>query len=462
MLQDFEWFPSQYKRKFSHSVRKRLWSKQYLIFVSIRRHVNLHLVRVNLSKSLVTDAAFREIFHSMSEGIVMVDVEGIIVAANPVAEDIFGYEKGQLTGLRLEQLLPQRYRGRHVDFRKGFNAHPEPRRMGIGRDLTAIRRDGREFPVEISLSYTQAAGKLLVMAFVSDITARKKSEEALKRSEEQLIVYAAELEKKVQSRTEALHKTIRELEVEVNERRKAEEETRKSLARERELNNLKTKFVTVASHEFRTPLSAVLSSAALISQYNDRAEREKVGKHVQRIKSSVDQLTSILNDFLSLGKLEEGAIDIVHGVVPVKEFMESVREELMPTLKGGQHLKTRYENEVDEVISDRYILRNILFNLVSNASKYSPGNKDIELIFSSTDSTFSFSVVDQGIGIPPDDQKHLFERFFRASNAGNEQGTGLGLNIVKRYVELLKGTITFNSQYQHGSVFQVTLPHQPT
>lgn len=419
-------------------------------------------MRVNLSKSLVTDAAFREIFHSMSEGIVMVDVEGIIVAANPVAEDIFGYEKGQLTGLRLEQLLPQRYRGRHVDFRKGFNAHPEPRRMGIGRDLTAIRRDGREFPVEISLSYTQAAGKLLVMAFVSDITARKKSEEALKRSEEQLIVYAAELEKKVQSRTEALHKTIRELEVEVNERRKAEEETRKSLARERELNNLKTKFVTVASHEFRTPLSAVLSSAALISQYNDRAEREKVGKHVQRIKSSVDQLTSILNDFLSLGKLEEGAIDIVHGVVPVKEFMESVREELMPTLKGGQHLKTRYENEVDEVISDRYILRNILFNLVSNASKYSPGNKDIELIFSSTDSTFSFSVVDQGIGIPPDDQKHLFERFFRASNAGNEQGTGLGLNIVKRYVELLKGTITFNSQYQHGSVFQVTLPHQPT
>lgn len=419
-------------------------------------------MRVNLSKSLVTDAAFREIFHSMSEGIVMVDVEGIIVAANPVAEDIFGYEKGQLTGLTLEQLLPQRYRGRHVDFRKGFNAHPEPRRMGIGRDLTAIRRDGREFPVEISLSYTQAAGKLLVMAFVSDITARKKSEEALKRSEEQLIVYAAELEKKVQSRTEALHKTIRELEVEVNERRKAEEETRKSLARERELNNLKTKFVTVASHEFRTPLSAVLSSAALISQYNDRAEREKVGKHVQRIKSSVDQLTSILNDFLSLGKLEEGAIDIVHGVVPVKEFMESVREELMPTLKGGQHLKTRYENEVDEVISDRYILRNILFNLVSNASKYSPGNKDIELIFSSTDSTFSFSVVDQGIGIPPDDQKHLFERFFRASNAGNEQGTGLGLNIVKRYVELLKGTITFNSQYQHGSVFQVTLPHQPT
>jgi PAS domain S-box-containing protein len=459
---DCEWFLSRNKHRFSLTQTKRLWSKHYLIFVSIQGHVNLHIVRVNLSKSLVTDAAFREIFQSMSEGIVMVDVQGIIVAVNPVAEGIFGYEKDELTGLALEQLLPERYRGRHIDFRKGFNTHPEPRRMGFGRDLTAIRRDGREFPVEISLSYTQVAGNLLVMAFVSDITARKKSEEALKRSEEQLIVYAAELEKKVQSRTEALHKTIRELEVEVNERKKAEEETRKALARERELNDLKTKFVSVASHEFRTPLSAVLSSASLINQYNDRGDREKVGKHVQRIKSSVDQLTTILNDFLSLGKLEEGVLDVVHGVIPVKKFTEEVREELIPTLKKGQRLKTRYDGEVGEVISDHHILRNILFNLVSNASKYSPSTKDIEIIFSSSDSTFSFSVADQGIGIPMEDQKHLFERFFRASNAGNEQGTGLGLNIVKRYVELLKGSITFSSQYQHGSVFEVKLPHQPT
>lgn len=421
----------------------------------------MHLVKVNVSKSLVTDDAFREIFHSMSEGIVMVDEQGIIVAANPVAESVFGYGKDELTGLPLELLLPERFRSRHVHFRKGFNMHPEPRRMGFGRDLTAIRRDGREFPVEISLSYTQVAGKILVMAFISDITERKKSEEALKRSEEQLIVYAAELEKKVQSRTEALHKTIRELEIEVHERKRAEEEARKSLERERELNDLKTKFVSVASHEFRTPLSAVLSSASLINQYNDRAERDKVGKHVQRIKSSVNQLTSILNDFLSLGKLEEGVLDIVHGVIPVKEFTEGVMEELALTLKEGQHLKVTYASGLTEVISDHRILRNILFNLVSNASKYSPAHKDIGIVFNSSDKSFSFSVVDQGIGIPLADQKHLFDRFFRASNAGNEQGTGLGLNIVKRYVELLQGNIAFRSEYQHGSVFEVTLPLQP-
>ncbi|MEJ1237032.1 PAS domain-containing sensor histidine kinase [Chryseolinea sp. T2] len=413
---------------------------------------------VNSTKSLVTNDAFREIFHSMSEGIVMVDEKGVIVAANPMAESTFGYGRDELVGLLLEQLLPERYRGRHMDFRKGFNAHPEPRRMGLGRDLTAIRRDGREFPVEISLSYTQVAGKILVMAFVSDISARKKSEEALKRSEEQLIVYAAELEKKVHTRTEALHKTIRELENEVTERKKAEEEVRKSLERERELNDLKTKFVSVASHEFRTPLSAVLSSAALVSQYNDRGEREKVDKHVQRIKSSVNHLTSILNDFLSLGKLEEGVLDTTLEVISVRELLEGVREELAPTLKEGQKLKTNYESDVAEIVSDPRILRNMLFNLVSNASKYSSVGKSIEIIFSSKDGTCTFSVVDQGIGIPAADQKHLFERFFRASNAGNEQGTGLGLNIVKRYAELLDGHINFHSTYQHGSTFEVTLP----
>jgi PAS domain S-box-containing protein len=413
---------------------------------------------VNSTKSLVTNDAFREIFHSMSEGIVMVDEQGIIVAANPMAESTFGYDKDELTGLPLEQLLPERYRGRHMNFRKGFNAHPEPRRMGLGRDLTAIRRDGREFPVEISLSYTQVAGKLLVMAFVSDISERKKSEEALKRSEEQLIVYAAELEKKVHVRTEALHKTIRELENEVTERKKAEEEVRKSLERERELNELKTKFVSVASHEFRTPLSAVLSSAALVGQYNDRGERDKVDKHVQRIKTSVNHLTAILNDFLSLGKLEEGVLDTTPEVVQVREFLEGVRDELAPTLKEGQTLKTTYRGNVAEVVSDPRILRNMLFNLVSNASKYSPAGKSIEIIFSSSGSTCTLSVVDQGIGIPVADQKHLFERFFRASNAGNEQGTGLGLNIVMRYAELLNGNINFHSQYEHGSTFEVTLP----
>jgi len=210
---------------------------------------------------------FRQIFLSSVEAIIMVDKEGKILLANPVSERMFGYAPGGLNGLIIEELLPESFRKSHVRYRDSFNAHPEPRPMGMGRELVGKRRDGSEFPVAVSLSYTNVDGQLMVMAFISDVTERKRAEEALKRSEEQLLVYASELEKKVQSRTEDLNSTINALEKEISERKRAEEEARNALGPERELNELKSKFVSIASHEFRTPLSTVLSSAALIEQY---------------------------------------------------------------------------------------------------------------------------------------------------------------------------------------------------
>ena len=407
---------------------------------------------------LVDSDTFREIFQSMSEGIIIVDERGKILIGNPVAEQMFGYEKDGLNGTNLEILLPLRYRGRHTAFRQGFYEHPEPRRMGFGRDLQGLRKNGAEFPVEISLSFTKAKGKLLVMAFISDISQRKKAEEALKRSEEHLLVYAAELEKKVEARTKALNNTIVKLEEEVRERKKAEEEARRAFEKERELNELKSKFVSIASHEFRTPLSAVLSSASLINQYKDKGDGEKVGKHVARIKSSVAHLTSILNDLLSLGKLEEGKIEIKREPILVEEFLGEVREELLETLKVGQEIEVHCSEGGFQINSDVGILRNMLFNLISNASKYSDQGKKIFLSCDQQDGKVGFHVRDEGIGIPKEDLKHMFERFFRASNAGNVQGTGLGLNIVKRYAELLDGSLSFTSRYGEGSTFSISLP----
>lgn len=410
--------------------------------------------------NFLTNDAFREIFQSMSEGIVMVDPSGKIVIANPVAEQLFGYRSGELNGHVMEVLLPERFRSGHVNFRKHFNANPHPRRMGAGRDLLALRKDGTEFPVEISLSFTQVQGQLLVMAFISDISQRKEAEDALKRSEEQLILYAAELEKKVEMRTEALNNSIQKLEQEVIDRKKAELEARKSLEKERELNELKTKFVSIASHEFRTPLSSVLSSASLIGQYNERNEPEKISKHVQRIKSSVGQLTGILNDFLSLGKLEEGKVDIAVEKINVPTFLDEVREEIKGALKDGQHLTIQCDI-LGDIQTDSRILRNVLFNLITNASKYSDEGRPIYLSCMEDEINFRFDVTDEGIGIPVEDQKHMFERFFRASNAGQVQGTGLGLNIVRRYVELLNGKISFTSEFQKGSTFSVIIPSLP-
>ncbi|MBS1489579.1 MAG: PAS domain-containing sensor histidine kinase [Bacteroidetes bacterium] len=402
--------------------------------------------------------AYREIFQNMSEGIIMVDERGTIAVANPVAEQFFGYEPNELNGRSIEELLPQRLRQGHEKMRFGFNAHPQPRRMGMGRDLLGLRKNGSEFPIEISLSYFNIQEKMMVMAFISDISQRKKTEEALKRSEEQLIVYAAELENKVHLRTEALNQSITKLENEVKERKKAEEEAKKSLEKERELNDLKSKFVSIASHEFRTPLSAVLSSTSLIQQYKNRGDFDKMDKHINRVKSSVNHLTNILNDFLSLGKLEEGRVEVNRENIRLREFLEEIVEEVKASLKENQKVEIEYTSSVNEVVTDPRILRGIMFNLLSNASKYSNPGKKIGISCESKNSFIYFHIKDEGIGISAEDQKHLFERFYRASNAGNEQGTGLGLNIVKRYVELINGAISFMSEYEKGSTFTISIP----
>ena len=408
--------------------------------------------------SVLSNEAFREIFQSMTEGIVAINREGEILVVNPVVEQMFGYEKDELNGQNLEVLLPERYRGRHAVHRMSFNSDPSPRRMGFGRDLSALRKNGQEFPVEISLSYSEAKGNFIAIAFISDISWRKKSEVALKQSEEQLIVYASELEKKVQTRTEDLNSSIKKLENEVFERKKAEEEIRKLLARERELNDLKSKFVSIASHEFRTPLSSVLSSIALIEQYKQKGELDKIDKHTQRVRSSVNHLTSILNDFLSLGKLEEGKVDAENHPVDLQVLFEDIREEMKAILKEGQEILIDFGMDNKVLVTDVRILRNILFNLISNASKYSDVQKKIVVAINTKGKLLNISIKDEGLGIPEGDQKYLFERFFRASNVSNIQGTGLGLTIVKRYVELLSGRLTFSSEHNKGSVFTVTLP----
>lgn len=415
----------------------------------------------NFEIDSISPETFREIFQSAAEGILMIDQTGTILLANPVSESMFGYIQGELVGMSVDDLIPNRFRGNHAHNREQFHEHPEPRRMGIGRDLMAKRKDNSEFPVEVSLSYRKIGERVLIMAFVIDISQRKKSEEALKQSEEQLLVYAAELEKKVKVRTEALNNTIKELEREIKVRKKAEEETRNALAKERELNELKSKFVSIASHEFRTPLSTILSSASLISQYREKGENEKVDKHIARIKSNVNHLTGILNDFLSLGKLEEGKIDIVKENITLADFFHDVIEEIKHLLKPGQRVETTSSPTIGTFCSDPRILRNILFNLLSNASKYSDQDKKIFIECTTENDQLYIAVRDEGIGIPEDDKRHMFERFFRASNATNIQGTGLGLNIIKRYLDLLNGSITFDSEYGKGSTFTVMFPLNP-
>ncbi len=243
----------------------------------------------------------------------------------------------------------------------------------------------------------------------------------------------------------------------VTELKKAANEILSALEKERTLNDMKSKFVSIASHEFRTPLSTILSSVTLIDKYQHSEDAEKRTKHIERIKSSVKNLTEILNDFLSLEKLEAGKIETHISSFDLILFAEEMREELQALAKNGQKIVYNHIGEERTVNLDKQLLRNICINLLNNAIKYSPENSTIEFR-SRINQGIELIVKDHGIGIPEEDQDHMFERFFRAANVTAIQGTGLGLNIVRRYVQLLKGSINFESQVNEGTTFTVNFP----
>jgi PAS domain S-box-containing protein len=240
--------------------------------------------------------------------------------------------------------------------------------------------------------------------------------------------------------------------------KKAEKEIMKLLSRERELNEMKSRFVSMASHEFRTPLSTILSSTSLISKYTLTEQQDKRDKHLERIKSSVKNLTEILNDFLSLEKLEAGVIEVFNQSIDVRDFVSHILEELNGIKKTGQTFSFKDEN-LSQFVSDTKLLKNILINLISNAIKYSPENREIIIALSQSSENLTIVVKDQGMGIPKEEQKDLFQRFFRAKNAFNIQGTGLGLHIVHKYVALMSGDINLESDLDKGTTITITLPN---
>ena len=293
-------------------------------------------------------------------------------------------------------------------------------------------------------------------------------------AEDRIIRLNAELEQRVDQRTEELAGAVnqllninKKLEHEIQERRAAEaalrhseQELRRAYEKEKELSELKSRFVSMASHEFRTPLSAILSSADLIEAYPKEEQQEKRLRHTSRIKGSVSNLTGILNDFLSLSKLEEGKVGIQPVHFLLHEFVEETLEEISGLLKSGQHVRKVMPDVQVEMYTDKKVLKNICFNLLSNAIKYSDAGQPIDCSLRTDDRMLYITVADYGIGIPPEEHQHVFSRFFRAHNAENIQGTGLGLNIVKRYVELLQGNITFESKLGQGTTFQCAVPIQ--
>ena len=401
------------------------------------------------------------LFENATEGIILTNGNGNIVLVNPAAEKMFGYSNDEIAGKAIEILVPDQFKPHHHQLREGFYKHPSNRSMGQNRDLYGKRKDGAGIPVEVSLSHYKRDNETFVIAFIVDIARRKEIENNVKMQQTELERISTELRKlntdletKVEERTIILKEALQKLE-------QSQAELSEAFDKERQLNEIKSRFVSMASHEFRTPLSTVLSSASLLSKYTKEDEQEKRDRHIEKIKNSVKNLNDILEDFLSLGKLDEGKVLSHISEFNLQEFMADIIAEMSPFMKKDQQIEQFYEGPAI-AHSDKKLLRNIIINLVSNSIKFSDEGQTIYISLKAKGGNAVIEVKDQGIGIGEEDQAHLFSSFFRGANATNIQGTGLGLHIVQRYAGLLGGSVTLKSRLGEGTTVIISIPiNQP-
>ncbi|MGI4729769.1 MAG: PAS domain-containing sensor histidine kinase [Janthinobacterium lividum] len=382
------------------------------------------------------------IIENAIDGIITIDSRGIIETINPAALRLFGYETEEVAGKNIATLMPQPDKSQHDHYIQRYQQTGEQHIIGIGREVLGLRKDGTTFPFRLAVSEVQYEDRKIYTGFIHDLSGQKQAEEKLK-------TYAGSLEEKIKERTLDLVKTVAELEL-------AKEDVSISLKKEKELNQLKTRFVSMASHEFRTPLSSVQLSASLIEKYAQPMENVNITKHVNKIKNAVGNLTNILNDFLSLERLEAGKVELNTTSFDLVKFSEEITEEMQLIAKQNQNIIYQHTGDKSEVTSDQNLLKNCIINLISNAIKYSGENTLIEFSTEIREDEYRITIKDNGIGIPEADQKHLFQPFFRAHNTGTISGTGLGLNIVQRYASLMKGKIDFESTQHKGTRFMLS------
>ena len=500
------------------------------------------------------EGIYKVLFESIGEGLLIVNKDGKIVLANPRSTELFGYTNAEFSDLKVEDLIPTSVRSHHVKLREGFQENPHKRIMGNNLNLQAVRKDGSQFFVEISLNHFESNTEKYVVAVITDVSERIKHENEIRELN-------LNLEKKVEERTheviesqklysaiaknfpngtinvfdrnlcylfveglelqqlglprekligtsyldkisqdirpkiekelkevfqgqlkdfELLHNKnyyrinavplnnslgeidkILVVEENITSQKLVEQQQAEALQKEKNLNEMKSRFVSMASHEFRTPLSTVLSSVSLVEKHLENGNIEKTEKHTKRIRTAVSGLTEILNDFLSVEKLESNVSEAKLEAFDFKQFAFDIVEEMATITKEGQEIELNFNDCNDWLIhSDQKIVKNVLYNLLSNAIKYSAENAKIEFTCIKNNQ-LTVSVKDFGIGIPEEEQKDMFTRFFRAKNVTNIKGTGLGLNIVKKYIEMLKGDITFESKLNVGTSFTITIPISP-
>ncbi len=404
---------------------------------------------------------------NMTDSVVLIDTKGIIRLTNKAISNLLGYTKEDLIGKNVSVLMGNPHKYKHDSYIQNYQKTGVAKVMGKGREVIAISQSGKKVPVRLNISQIDLDSKIFYVGMLFNLTNHLSIDEHLQQAN-------TVLEKDLKKRNQELRLALQELAQSklkleqkflesklITEQLKfAQKGVETALEKEKKLNELKSRFISTASHEFRTPLSSILSSASLMERDTTTETNNKRLKHTNRIKSSVGNLTQILNDFLSLSKLEENKLEQKKQVFDLSQLCATVIEEISIAAKQGQTFDYQHQGQTTVVYSNLQSVRNILINLISNAIKYSKENSPIHISSNITEDKITLIIKDKGIGIPEHQKYLMFDRFFRADNAINIQGTGLGLYIVKKYLENLNGTIDFESQEGKGTTFRVFLPTQ--
>ncbi len=361
------------------------------------------------------------IFDESLNEIYIFDAESLLFTnVNKEAQRNIGYSMEELMTMAPFDIKPKLERSEFLNLIAPLQEGKEDK---LKFETVHGRKDGSTYPVEVHLQPSAVGDRNAFVAIILDITERTN--------------YTQKLEKTVEERTKQL---------------------REALIKEKELNELKTRFLSLVSHEFKTPLSTILTSVTLLGKYTLTDQQEKRDKHVTTIQNKVKYLDTILNDFLSVERLESGKINYKIETFPLSKIVNEVIYNANMLLKNGQRI--RYPEDIDDIIIafDEKTLELVLSNLIHNAIKYSPEDSTIDILVEKDNDRLWLKIVDKGIGIPKSDQKHIFNRYFRAENALLTQGTGIGLNIAKQHLENLGATLDFFSEENKGSTFIVNIP----
>lgn len=404
------------------------------------------------------DEVFYKIcFDSLLEGICITDEEGRIVMINSATEEIFGYTKEELVGHKVDMLVPKSLRKIYQEHYRTFVEIPRKYKKGRGLEFLGLHKNGKILDLEIGLTFFYHDDIFYAKALISEISTRRKKEQRIKEKNRYLEIEVEKQTTQLMHLISELESSNRQLKLEIKERVLAEKKAKNSLEKEKELNLLQTKFVSMASHEFKTPLSGILTSAGLIEKHNEKVHNENISHHSRTIKALVSQLNNILDDFLFLENTEGKNYAMRLSEFKFCDLINKLVKDADAILKDGQRIEIKPCESPIVVLQDRKVIDIIIRNVLYNAIKYSPKGSVITMKITKT-AWLNIEIEDQGIGIPVEAQRHVFKRFFRAKNALPIQGTGIGLNIAKRYLEKLNGSIELHSEENVGTRVLIKLP----